>query len=293
MKSTVAPVVGLSLVATCLVGCLNPVEEPEIPPDAPVVLYPEARRLSGASPETIVARADHTVTREPMDTQSIRRVSESSRRAVVSIYAKTKTQVEVLLLPIRLPGPKIKVNLPGLGLGTGFFVDSSGLILTNDHVIRGTEEVHALTYEGEDYPLEIVARDPVYDLALLRVVAGPGGFETIPMGRSDELDVGEVVIAVGNPLGFGHTVTQGIISQTGRHLREIHPEEGREVAFIQTDTASNPGSSGGPLITLTGAWIGVNTAGITEAQNINFAVPSSQVEEFLADVVSGNGVQAR
>jgi S1-C subfamily serine protease len=104
------------------------------------------------------------------------------------------------------------------------------------------------------------------------------------------------VIAVGNPLGLGHTVTEGIISQTGRNLEAYlkeqqseEEEEKRRILYLQTSTAINPGSSGGPLITLTGAWIGVNTAGITEAQNIGFAVPSSQVREFLDNVRAGNG----
>jgi serine protease Do len=101
--------------------------------------------------------------------------------------------------------------------------------------------------------------------------------------------VGDLVIAVGNPLGLGHTVTSGIISQTGRNLSGVLDEEARQIRFIQTDTAINPGSSGGPLITLTCAWVGVNTAGATEAQGIGFAVPSSQVREFLDQVRAGKG----
>jgi S1-C subfamily serine protease len=109
------------------------------------------------------------------------------------------------------------------------------------------------------------------------------------MGDSDEVGVGDIVIAVGNPLGLGHTVTWGIISQTGRNLSGVSDEEARQIAFIQTDTAINPGSSGGPLITLTGAWIGVNTAGITQAQGIGFAVPGTQVREFLDTIRAGEG----
>ncbi len=98
------------------------------------------------------------------------------------------------------------------------------------------------------------------------------------------------MIAVGNPLGLGHTVTWGIISQTDRNLQGVEADDDvRVVSFIQTDTAINPGSSGGPLITLSGAWIGVNTAGVVTAQNIGFAVPSKQVAEFIDGVLAGKG----
>jgi serine protease Do len=98
-----------------------------------------------------------------------------------------------------------------------------------------------------------------------------------------------MVIAIGNPLGLGHTVTSGIVSQTDRNLSEVFKEEQIDILFIQTDTAINPGSSGGPLITLSGAWIGVNTAGVTTAQNIGFAVPSKKVIEFLEKIRKGQG----
>jgi S1-C subfamily serine protease len=109
----------------------------------------------------------------------------------------------------------------------------------------------------------------------------------IPLGDSDKAPVGSWAVAVGNPLGLGHTVTLGIISQTGRYLSGVDPEEGREIAFIQMDTAINPGSSGGPLISLTGACVGVNTAGYVEANGISFAVPTTQVKEFLNEVLQG------
>ena len=109
------------------------------------------------------------------------------------------------------------------------------------------------------------------------------------MGDSAAIGVGDLVIAVGNPLGLGHTVTLGIISQTGRNLSRVAVVDGRRIDYIQTDTAINPGSSGGPLITMNGAWVGVNTAGVTTAQGINFAVPSSQVLEFIEEVLKASG----
>ncbi|UCD58471.1 MAG: trypsin-like peptidase domain-containing protein, partial [Candidatus Hydrogenedentota bacterium] len=173
--------------------------------------------------------------------------------------------------------------------GSGFFIHPAGYLLTNNHVIEDATEIRVLMRDGTDFGVIVVARDPVFDLALLKIQDSKGEFPVLPMGDSQAVGVGDLVIAVGNPLGLGHTVTSGIISQTGRNLSGVSDEEARHIWFIQTDTAINPGSSGGPLITLTGAWIGVNTAGAKEAQGIGFAVPSSQVREFLDKVRAGKG----
>jgi S1-C subfamily serine protease len=201
------------------------------------------------------------------------------------------TPARVTLLPIRIPGLGIPVGLPGMGLGSGFFIHPSGYLLSNNHVIKDATEIRTLTRDGADLSVIVVARDPVFDLALLKILGSEREFPVLPMGDSEAVGVGDLVIAVGNPLGLGHTVTSGIISQTERNLSGVSDEEARQIRFIQTDTAINPGSSGGPLITLTGAWVGVNTAGVTEAQNIGFAVPSTQVQEFLDKVRAGEGQQ--
>jgi serine protease Do len=109
------------------------------------------------------------------------------------------------------------------------------------------------------------------------------------MGASDEIGVGDHVVAIGNPLGLGHSVTKGVVSQTGRNLFGKFDHEDRPTDFIQMDVAINPGSSGGPLLTLAGAWVGVNTATISQAEGISFAVPSRQVEDFLRSVLAGDG----
>jgi serine protease Do len=141
-----------------------------------------------------------------------------------------------------------------------------------------------------DFRATVLARDPAYDLALLKAEAPPRlRFAALPMGDSDAVSTGDMVIAVGNPLGLGHTVTAGIISQMYRNLGGESDDEARHADLIQTDTAINPGSSGGPLITLTGAWIGINTAGATRAQGIGFAVPSNQAFEFLSAIRAGQG----
>jgi serine protease Do len=231
--------------------------------------------------------ADETVIDVPLTTRLIHEVANTSGEAVVSLYVKTQTTARVSLLPI--PGTGIPVEVPGEGLGSGFFIHPSGYLLTNNHVVRNAQQVNVMTREGEDLEAIIVARDPVFDLALLKIKNPEKEFPVLYKGDSEEIGVGDIVIAVGNPLGLGHTVTSGIISQTGRNLTEITDEDARQIQYLQTDTAINPGSSGGPLITLTGSWIGVNTAGITQAQGLGFAVPSNQAMEFLDKVRAGEG----
>jgi S1-C subfamily serine protease len=266
-------------------GCIS-LLEPDIAPDTPVQLRHGARALIGSELDAVAVRADVTLQLEPMDTSTIRRAATEAKKAVVSLYVQTSTPHRVRLLP----GLGFKVNLRGIGLGSGFFIHPDGYILTNDHVVRDAQQLRALVQSGADYDVRVLARDPVNDLALLKIEAGDKTFPVLPMGDSDEMAVGDIVIAIGNPLGLGHTVTSGIISQTGRNLSGVMGPRAPLADFIQTDTPINPGSSGGPLVTLTGAWVAVNTAGIPEAQNIGFSVPSDQAEEFLLKVLAGDGV---
>jgi serine protease Do len=281
--------IAIALCALLSGGCIS-LEEQGIPLDAPVALRPAARDLLGKQVSDVVVQTSDTAAKAPFDSQSVRRIAEQTKPAVVSIYTKTKIPVRVSLLPIQLPLTSFPVRLPGKALGSGFFVHSSGYLLTNNHVIRDAQEITALTTKEEELELTVVARDPVFDLALMKVRKPAREYPVLPMGHSDKVGIGDLVIAVGNPLGLGHSVSFGIISQTGRNLSGVSKEERRSIDFIQTDTAINPGSSGGPLITLTGAWIGVNTAGAPTAQGIGFAVPSSQVREFVAEVLAGEGV---
>ncbi len=280
---------GLFVLLGALAGpaCVT-LDQPRVAIDAPVMLRAAAAELRGVPRSQVLTAAVETVRTEPMDTRFYRRLATKTGPAVVSLFVKTATPVRVHLLPIPfLPG--IPARLPGVALGSGFFIHSSGYILTNNHVIATAREIRGLTDDEKELELEVLARDPVYDLALLRVVEPDRKFPVLPMGDSEQVGVGDGVIAVGNPLGLGHTVTWGIISQTGRNLQGVKAEDVRSASFIQTDTAINPGSSGGPLITLSGAWIGVNTAGIVTAQNIGFAVPSGQAAEFIDAVLAGKG----
>jgi S1-C subfamily serine protease len=271
-------------------GCVS-IENQGIPIDAPTRLRPGARELRGVPLGDVLVEARDTVAKTPFHTQLIREVAAKSRPAVVSVYVRTRTPVRISLLPIPLPLTSFRVRVPGIGLGSGFFIHPSGYLITNNHVIRDASAIRVLTDEGDDLDVTVLARDPAFDLALLKVRDPQKKFPVLPMGDSNVVGVGDMTIAVGNPLGLGHTVTFGIISQTARNLSGVPEDEARQAHFIQTDTAINPGSSGGPLITLTGAWIGVNTAGAVGAQGIGFAVPSRQLREFLDEVLAGQGVQ--
>lgn len=282
---------GILLILFMAAGCISiSVEHREPLPDAPALLRPEASALLGIRSEDVIVEAAETITDVPLYSQTIRHLADKVKMAVVSVYVKTRTPYRVRLLPIRIPGTGFRVMLPGEGLGSGFFIHPSGYILTNNHVVQDAEEISILLHDGSDHIVSIVARDPVYDLALLKVNMPDKDFPVLPMGDDNQVGPGDQVIAIGNPLGLGHTVTAGIISQTDRFLTGVSKEEARNVRFIQTDAAINPGSSGGPLITLSGAWIGINTLGTTFTTGIGFAVPSSQVKEFLDEIRSGNGV---
>jgi S1-C subfamily serine protease len=281
-----------ALLALCswplIAGCFAYPVKDDIPLDAPIQLYAPAAELRGKSLDEILVRAEETLREEPLTTGTVRRVSAAAQPSVVNLYTRTEAPVRVRLLPINSRIGGIRMTLPGEALGTGFFIHPSGLIVTNEHVIRHAIATRGGTSDGGDYALLVVATDPAHDLALLRAATRVKTFTALPMGVSQELGAGDRVVAIGNPLGLGDTVTLGVVSQTDRDLYAAFPDE-RPSAFIQTDAAINPGSSGGPLITLTGAWVGVNTATISGAEGLGFAVPSSEVVDFLRAVLEGRG----
>ncbi len=164
-------------------------------------------------------------------------------------------------------------------LGSGFVVDKEGYIMTNNHVVEGAEEIKVKFSDGREFKAKVIGRDKKTDLALIKISSLFRDMPTLTLGDPDKMRVGDWVLAVGNPFGLEHTVTQGIISATGRVIGA-----GLYDNFIQTDAPINPGNSGGPLVNLQGEVIGINTAIVASGQGIGFAIPSSVVKTIISQL---------
>jgi serine protease Do len=171
--------------------------------------------------------------------------------------------------------PQRDYDMPHQGSGSGFIIDREGYVLTNYHVIEDADRITVTLADGRTLRGEIVGTDPAIDVALIRI-AGGGSLPEAPMGNSDALRVGEWVCAIGNPLGYVHSVTVGVVSFIGRKLFDASLDD-----YIQTDAAINFGNSGGPLINARGEVIGINSAISSRANNIGFAVPINQAVAIL------------
>jgi S1-C subfamily serine protease len=179
------------------------------------------------------------------------------------------------------------------GLGSGFVIDKSGHIVTNFHVIEGASEVEVSFSNGEEMDAEVVGRDPSTDIAVLRVDADTLALRPLKLGNSDALEVGDEVVAIGNPLGYERTMTAGIVSALGRVIEA--PNEFAIDEVIQTDAPVNTGNSGGPLLNAAGQVVGVNTqiatAGSPGNIGIGFAVPINTVRDVVAQLIETGSVE--
>ena len=164
------------------------------------------------------------------------------------------------------------------GLGSGFILSEDGYIVTNNHVIDKAEDIDVILEDSEKYKAKIVGRDPKTDLALLKIEP-KNKLPAVSFGNSDKFQIGDWVIAIGNPFGLGHTVTAGIVSAKGRVLGFGNYDD-----FIQTDAPINPGNSGGPLFNLEGEVVGVNTAIVAGGQGIGFAIPINMAKHVVEQI---------
>jgi len=238
-------------------------------------------------------------------------VAERVKEGVVNIYTRNLEEKEARvgvspndiiripllsylfdIIPFKVPIP---YNSEGFSLGSGFIINEQGYILTNAHVIHNATDIRVVLSEGrKEYAAKIVGADRITDTALIHIE--PDHLLTVlPLGNSDNLRIGEMVLAIGNPLGLRHSVTSGIVSATERIAPGLSE---KLVDFIQTDSAINPGSSGGPLVNLYGEVVGINTAMISKAQSIGFAIPINTVKKVMPMLILGKtergwlGIQA-
>ncbi len=176
------------------------------------------------------------------------------------------------------------------GSGSGFVFDSAGKILTNHHVIAGAHAIAVEFKDGRSLLAEVIGADPLTDLAVLQVPVED--LPALPLGDSDELKVGDWVIAIGNPFGLEHTVSAGIISAKERTSRDVNlGDPDAYYSFLQTDASINPGNSGGPLLDLSGHVVGINTAINQGANNIGFAIPVNMIAELLPRLLRDGSIK--
>ncbi|UCF97310.1 MAG: trypsin-like peptidase domain-containing protein [Spirochaetaceae bacterium] len=237
---------------------------------------------------------------------SARKSGQRSDQELLDAYSRAVTQV------VETVGPSVVAisvrknraangsrGMPGgEGAGSGVIITPDGFVLTNNHVVEGSDGLEVSLTDGRTFSAQLIGSDAATDLAVIRI--SDGGLPASELGDSDLLKVGQLVIAIGNPLGFQSTVSAGVVSALGRSLRS---QSGRLIdGVIQMDVALNPGNSGGPLVDSRGRVVGINTAMIYMAQGISFAIPINTARWVVTELVMhgrvrraylGVGAQAR
>jgi serine protease Do len=188
-----------------------------------------------------------------------------------------KGQVETFLKKFfgEIPDRELKQR----SLGSGVIIDRAGYIVTNYHVVRHADEITVRLTDGRELKAKVLGRDPKSDISLIKVTVPVHDLPVLPLGDSSKMRVGDWVLAIGNPFGLAHTVTQGIISATGRVIGT-----GPYDSFLQTDAPVNPGNSGGPLVNLRGEFVGITTAIVATGQGIGFAIPSNIAKSVVTQL---------
>jgi Do/DeqQ family serine protease len=229
----------------------------------------------------------------PADTASVRLsfapIVKKVAPAVVNVFSRrvVRQQVDPFWGMFAQSGPRTVQSL-----GSGSIVRADGVILTNHHVVAGATEIMVVTSDRREWPATVLLDDPRADLAVLKIDAKGEALPTIPIDAADQPQVGDLVLAIGDPFGVGQTVTNGIVSALGRSDTGVSNFS----AFIQTDAAINPGNSGGPLVDMTGNLVGVNTAIVSASgasAGVGFAIPAATARQVIDAAMSGGHAVVR
>jgi S1-C subfamily serine protease len=208
-------------------------------------------------------------------------ILDAYSQAVTTVAGKVGPSVAHVHVKRKNSNDRGRNNPEVEGTGSGVIITPDGYCVTNSHVVEEGNTFNVTLADGSDYNAELIGKDTATDLALLRIQTS--GLPIVDLGDSDRLQVGQLVIAIGNPLGFQNTVTAGVVSALGRSLRS---RNGRLIEnIIQTDAALNPGNSGGPLVNSRGLVIGINTAIIPDAQGICFAIPVNTMRWVITSIL--------
>lgn len=259
------------------------------------VWHPEWLAFKVAPPQQVVTLKEAPAAPAHRDALvgSYASASAKAQPAVVNIY--TSKQVKVPVHPLlndplfrrffgeRLPYATQRAS----SLGSGVIISAEGYIVTNNHVVESADEIEVALSDGRTTSAQVIGSDPESDLAVIRVTLPK--LPVAVLGNSESLQVGDVVLAIGNPFGVGQTVTMGIISALARAQTEVNPFE----SFIQTDAAINPGNSGGALIDASGNLIGINTAIYSKtgaSHGIGFAIPVNAVKQVMEQIIRNGAV---
>lgn len=216
------------------------------------------------------------LTESLMETQkSLNLLNESFKSELSKIKASTSEDFSGIIEDSLKSVVTIRTDL---SQGTGFLISNDGFIVTNAHVLSGAKEAYILDYEQTQYPTTLVGYNATYDIALLKI---SGINNSLKLGNSNNIQIGEKVIAIGNPLGLQFSVSEGIVSALNRE------GENKVSSYIQTDAALNPGNSGGPLINKQGEVIGINNFKVGDGENLGFALESNSIKEVVNGIYKG------
>jgi serine protease Do len=229
--------------------------------------------LAGLSAEPAAAQTPQAARRTPVVA-----VVEKVAPAVVNISAESTVREADPFFGMFGRGAERQAQ----SLGSGFIIDRNGTVVTNAHVIEGASRITVTLLDGREIEADLLGSDRDADIAVLKVKAS--GLPAVPLGRSSDLMIGESVIAIGNPFGLSNTVTTGVLSAVGR---TVPSERGERLFtdFLQTDASINPGNSGGPLVNIQGDVIGINSAIISGATGIGFAIPADRARRVIDDLL--------